>query len=117
MSQIIQKLHLLFKKIVLNLLLLTMFHWINKKNDSDAVWKWAYQKICNESNHTKIAFILKICSYLAVTNYVLLRLKKWMRVMRYEGDFIGNMSWVQSNKNCIQEKNKWSDLPDPDDVW
>ena len=74
-----------------NLLLLTVFDWINKMmNESDEVWKWVHQKyvigLIIQKLHSieEVKLVLPFCYQQCLIELT----KKLMRVMKYEDEWI-----------------------------
>ena len=84
------------KTTALTLLLPTVLDLIIKTtNDSDEAWRLLHQKygmsrIIQKFHSTKKQLLLPRC----YRQCSIESMKQWMRVMKYEGECIGNMKWV-----------------------
>ena len=54
----------------------------------------------NALNHTETIFNKKLLLPLCYQRCLIEFMKQWMRLMKYEGECIKNMEWVESYQNC-----------------
>ena len=83
--------------------------WSNQRNNELRRWsmKMSTSKPWNESSHNCLLSQNKKKHLPCCSRWCYIESKKqWMRVMKYKGDCIKTMEWVESHKNCINMKQK-----------